>query len=368
MAKKHARYSPSALDSLDRCIRFKYDDTLTEDEATEGQLLHEAAETGDTGGLNPDQKEDVENALAYVEGLKTKLGLWEDLKEPRIELKDLTFGYADRVLFNRDTGELHVCDYKFTRVAGDHEFQVQTYAAGAIEERGVRPVSKVTTHVIAPRLNILESREHDPAQLLDQIRARIEALYERIDDPFNPPTPHGDLCAKCARAARCPALNQSAVAVARGQGLPLPAVFDPASMISTQDRALGHALASALENWAKQVKQQNTEFAKAGGDVPGYVLRSRSTGARVDKDDTALAIRILQANGYTDDEIYQACRLSINDIAKAHAAISTDSEKATKDRVKELLSAITSEGTATFLQKTKRVSDETLIKQLIQGV
>jgi hypothetical protein len=344
---------------------------MNKDAAEEGNMLHAACETGDTTGLDDPQKEDVENALAYKNGLMTGPGVWEDGAEARVTLEDLTYGTSDRVLYNEEQALLHVIDFKFTRVAGDHEFQARTYAAGTIEEllRLGKPVKKVFTHVVAPRLNITETTEYDdPEALLAHVRKDIEDLYEKIDNPWNAPTPHGDLCKNCARAGGCPALATTAVAVSKGLGLPLPTAFSPDALVAVKDRALAHAVAMALENWSKEVKKQNTDFVKeTGKDLPGYALRSRSTGARVAKEDTPLAVEMLRVNGFSDDEILQGCRISLNDVAKVHAEGSTDSIQKTKERVKGLLSSITTEGQSTFLQKTKRVSEEQLIKQLTEG-
>lgn len=363
---KHARYGPSSLDALNRCIRFKYGD-MNEDAAAEGTMLHEALETGDLAGLTEDQKEDVRNILQYIESLKTGPGTWEDLKEVKVKLEDLTYGTADRILVNTEQRLVHVIDGKFTRVAGDHSYQARTYGAAYIEMNGAENFDKVHTHIVAPRLNVLELGEYDPAELLTRVRQDIEALYARIADPFNPPTPEGDLCAKCARAARCTALSQTAVQTCRGMGLPLPAVFDPGAVTSNTDRALAQAIAGALENWAKQVKQRNTEFAKLGGEIPGFALRSRSTGTRLAKEDTPAAFAILKACNFDEDNILQACKLSIPDLAKHHAATAPESEKATKEKIKNVLGALTREGASTFLQKTKKVSSEQLVKQLTQG-
>ena len=371
MPTKHARFGPSSLDALSRCIRFKYSD-INEDAALEGTMLHKAAETGDLAGLDEDQAQDVSQVRAAVDALKNGPGTWLDFAEHKATLQDLTFGTADRVLINFEQGIVYVIDYKFTRVAGDHEFQARTYGAAVYEmmvEAERSKIKQVITYVIAPRLNIIEIGEYDPDELLARVRKDITELYKRIDNPWNPPTPHGDLCAKCARIVGCPAAGTTMLAVAKAKGLPLPSVFDINAPVTTTDRALVQAVAMLAENWSKEVKQKNTEFVKATGqDIPGFALRQRSTGARVDKTDTPLAVMMLKQDGFNEDEILQACKLSLNDLAKVHAETTTDTIRETKDRLKELLGAITREGVAEYLQKTKRVSEEQLIMQITQGV
>jgi hypothetical protein len=368
---KHARFGPSSLDALSRCVRFKYGE-MDDDAAAEGTALHKAAETGDTSGLPDDQIEDVEQARAAIESLKCGEGEWEDYAEVRVELKDLTYGTADRVLVNYTQGIIYAADFKFTRVAGDHEFQARTYGAGVYEgmtDEQRAMIKKVITYIVAPRLNLIELGEYEPVELLAKVRQEIEDLYERIDSPWNPPTPHGDLCSKCARIAGCPAAGKTMVKVTKALGLPLPDTFDMGSLVTTTDRAMAQAAAAMAENWGKEVKKKNTEFVKASGqDIPGYALRSRSTGARIPKENTVAAVAVLRTQGYTDDEILQSCKMSINDLAKAHAEVTTLKVMEVKEGLKGVLDGLTVEGQATYLQKTKRVTEEQLLKQLIQGI
>lgn len=372
MAKIHARFSPSRLDSLTLCLRYRRKET-EDGSDSEGTMLHEACEKRCLDGLDEEQSRAVTTAVDYVGSLEaSEGGNWLRIQEARLELRDLTFGYGDVILLHRQLPIAHVVDYKFTRVEADHDFQVKTYGAALVEMTNpLQPVNlmdsegrilatidwmkeqlkTVTTHVVAPRLHEPIIGTHDAQALLGIVRKDIESLYARIDDPFLPPTPC-DLCRMCARAATCPALVPAVRAVATGIGLPLPSSFAPDALVSPDDRCVAHALAQALENWAEQVKSNNTEFVRAGGTIPNYTLRERSTGVKVAEGCLSAAIeKLTTVGGFTADDVMGAASLSLSQLAKNKAEVTGDPESSWKERIKTLLEGLVSEGRCSFLQK-----------------
>jgi len=387
MAKSHSRWGPSTLDALSKCVRFKYSD-IDNDAAEEGTMLHEAVETGSVLGLDEEQRSSVNKIREYIESLKEgKPEDWHELHECRIRLEDLTYGTADVVLIHKREPRAHVGDAKFTRIEGEHAFQVRTYGAGLVETitqaRNIMDhdgnvvlyakdfprggIKEVTLHVIAPRTNTITQETHIAQKLLSQVRADIEDLYEKIDDPWRPPTPSDTLCGKCARASTCPALNKVAVQAAKGVGLPLPEQFSPDAIVSVEDRARAQVIASALSNWADQIKKMNNEYAKEGGEIPGFKLRSRSTGLRLPKEYTSIAIGMLADAGIPESTVMEAMSITLGKLAQLHS----DNTGATKAEVKELiqttLADYVEEGQTQFLQKAKRVSDDKLMEQINNG-
>lgn len=384
---KHARFGPSTLDALRKCIRFRYDDSDA-DAASEGTMLHEALETGCLAGLDDEQKDAVQKILDYAESLKEgKPDDWVHLRECKILLQDLTYGTADIILIHKTEPIAHVADGKFTRVEGDHDTQVQAYGSGLVEMiRDRIPITdhdgnvlfdpdnvayaeleRVITHVVAPRTRTIGREEYEAKQLLELTRQDIIELYERVDDPFLPPTPDETLCGKCARAAKCPALNAVVKAAAPELGLPLPSDFDPSALVSAENRARAHILAGAFTKWAEQVKKNNNEFARQGGEVPGFTLRGRSTGMRIPKEYTAIAFDLLRQKGYTEDTLLEACSLALGALVKAEAADSSRTEAEIKEELHEILADYVSEGRTEFLQKSKRISDVKLLEQINNG-
>jgi hypothetical protein len=368
MAKKHARYSPSALDSLSMCPRFKYWNKYEgkgDDAGSEGEMLHAAFEHENLTGLDDEQQTSVQKCIDYKNSLLASEGgpqMWTVYQERKWTLEDRTFGYADWVAFHKEKHIVHVMDAKFVRRDDEHKFQVRTYGAAAYEEFYDGKVVNVTTHVVAPRIGVLDVDEYVGLELYNEVIAEIDALYEVIDDPFNPPTPNEDLCEKCARASRCPAMGNAMKIVAENTGLPVPATFAPDAMVSGRDRAIGHILAGAMIAWADQVKKNNNNFAKEGGEVPGFSLRSRSTGYRAASDSTDAIITALKASGERDDTIHEACTFSLSKFAKNAASMSDKTEAECKEDLLGLIGDYLSEGSTSYLQKSKRIKDVEALK------
>ena len=375
--RTHHRYGPSTLDSLDLCVRFKFKESEDmDDAATEGTLLHEAFETGNLAGLDEEQRNCVSLIRNYVGALKFEKGMtpadWVDGSEVDIELEGLTYGRADRILFCRKTKRLHVVDAKFTRVSSGHENQLRTYGAAYAEmcnrnEPG--SVETVITHVVAPRIGPCEPEEYDAAILIADVRRHIEALYARIEDPFEPPTPNEDLCARCARASRCPALGKVVTTVLKGIGLPLPDVYAPEAIVSLKDRAIVQVLAGAMVNWGEQVKKNNAEFVEASGqDIPGFKVVRRTTGLRVPKDKTAEALKALSVSfGLGDDVALGCCSITVGDVVAAVSLGEGITESEAKERVREALMDIAIEGSCSYLSKEKRLADGVILQRLLVG-
>lgn len=397
MAKTHARHSPSKLDALSMCIRFKYKER-TDDSADEGAMLHRACETGNVTGLTEQQKLDVMMARSYADMLVAAVpSEWVVFREPKLTLGELTYGHADFVAYNSTRNRIVVADYKFTRVDTNHRFQVMTYGAAFVHMLckacqdgttslelsddhgrvlGQVPVpewsaladTNVDMHVIAPRIG----SEPDVVQmnamvLMSTAIKDIEQLYARIDDPFLPPTPDESVCGNCARAAGCPALNQVVAHAATGiLGLPVPSVFAPGnSEVSARDRALAQVLRGVFDNWGEQIGKMNTEFVKSGGEIPGFRLQSRSNGVKVNPWATQTAIVALRSLGYTDEELLAACTLSVSALAKHKAETSALTEGEAKDQIRQVLGDLATESTSTFLAKVKRTKDSEMVTALL---
>ncbi|HUS59445.1 MAG TPA: DUF2800 domain-containing protein [Planctomycetota bacterium] len=379
MAKNHARFGPSRLDALTSCIRFERM-PMEDGSDDEGTMLHHAYETGTTVGLTEEQSTAVGAAIEYTNALLASEGgpdCWIELKEVFVELEELTYGTADRILIHRTKPIMHVIDAKFVRTINEHDFQVRTYGAAAVEtvlknpgietllmnssitDANPLPAPEVVhTHVVLPRLRTVETATHNAAELLAAVRVEIEALYARRNDPFEPPTPNELTCNKCLHASRCPALSQTALTAARGVGLPMPESFAPDALVSARDRALAHVVASALSNWCEQVKKFNNTFAANGGEIPGFKLISRSTGARIAKNNTPVAAQVLKNTfQFTDNEILETATLSIPELAQRHAdkldtVNKADAQKLITNALREF--ELVSEGQAQYLQPEKR--------------
>ena len=157
---EHHEFSPSRLEQLRICpgahiMQQGLPDVETE-WSKEGTLLHNAVATGNLDGLNDEQKETVEKCLNFLDSLVHEDD--EVLVEQKFSVFDtdgseLTFGYLDLCIFNQDTGELIVVDYKFGYIPVkdvDKNIQLATYALAAMQRYGAK---KCKCYVFQPRIH-----------------------------------------------------------------------------------------------------------------------------------------------------------------------------------------------------------------------
>lgn len=370
--KQHARYSPSTLSSLQKCLRFKFDETEDMKAAgDEGTLLHYACETGDLRGLDEKQRMDVQMSRDYVNSLRAGLSAgWLELSEGRLVLKDLTFGHVDLLLIDVVGKNVHVVDYKFTRVDSDPGEQLRAYGAAAVEmllTDGLRlksedlvrldAVNKVVTHIVAPRLGgppVVD--EYDANDLLARVRRDIAELYARIDDPWAPENPeYPELCARCARAGRCPSVNKVVARMAPELGVTIPTIFDLSMPVTPEERAIRQNIRGLLDKWCEQVGKDNNEFAIAGGTVPGYKLQTRSNGFKVPRESTKTALDLLSGKlSLPLDVVAGSLTLSVAELSKQLAQVTTDPEATWKGRLMEALEGVGTNTSSTFLVKESK--------------
>lgn len=382
---KHAKHSPSSLDHLAKCVRF--DHMEMDGSGAEGTDLHNVCATGDIKLLEDGEQLRVVTAcLDYVDSVLATEGgpdAWHVMREVRVILKDLTYGHADKVLVHKTKPIVHAMDYKFTRVEGTHDFQIKTYGAGLVEmmleaidagkplvlkshefdeehviENVIKP-EEIITHVICPRLHKIDRAEHNPVELLDNVRHDIEMLYARIDDPFTPPQSHPESCARCANAHRCPAMTQTAVTVGKKLGLPIPTNFAINAEATMEDRATAQVIVKALRQWCDAVNGFNLDYAKLDpeNNIPeGFIMINRSTGIRIDKANTAAAAQLLVESGdYMLEDILAACTLSLKEVSENRARNTKGLTIAdSKEAAAQTLAGLVKEGSTSFLQLSRK--------------
>lgn len=213
------------------------------------------------------------------------------------------------------------------------------------------------------------SAAHSAGILVSDTRGFITELYARIANPFTPPTPHEDICGRCARASSCPALGKAVVKTAEGMGLPLPSVFAPGRH-DLRARPVHRALP----------RRHIRELGQAGQARKRRVRRSRGHGARIQayaevfgalcpqKDRTKAAMGAVGDAGLRNNvEDVLGCSLVVGDLVAAVALRKGVPEKTAKEMVRQALAEHASEASP-FLSKEKRVADETLLGQSGLGI
>jgi hypothetical protein len=333
------------------------------DEADEGTMLHEVCEKQllvpaadrDLRGLGSEQREAVERALAYVTALvSAKAGVKVET-EVRLDFYDLTWGTADVVICGGT--EADVVDYKFGRtavspVAAGLNLQLATYCGALMTMRPELEI--VRGHVVQPRLGVPNWETFDRS-LVDKVRARIELVYGKAAHPFSPATP-GEHCSLCRYSSECPALKPTLIRVSEAFSMPVPEVLRGEVPATPEDRYRIHALFSVLERMADQWKAANRAFViDEGGEIPGLVVRERSSGPRVPSEHVASAMRKLRDEGYaSEDQLLNCLKISIPDLAKQMTEVRGGTEKEERARILEILEGLVIESTTKFLAKAPK--------------
>lgn len=344
---KHARFSPSKLEALEQCPCFEYTQTETNDDeespAERGTRLHLLVETGESQYIKDEEDKELYNKVQQLlMGMRAKHGEsgLDERTELRVELEDLTYGTADKVLIWRKLKKAILIDWKFIRGRSVSEpadnLQLQCYSGGLLEK--FPDLDEVTAYIAAPQIDWLPEGHTYTRDDLPVIRSRVEKVVADCADSFKKPRP-GDLCSNCANAARCPAMGQTALTVVSNLGLPMPTAFAPDSLTTPEDKAKGYIVAKALKNWCDQVTKNVNAWMREGYDLPGHSKITRKGNMRV--TDTEAAVVALRSK-LDDSEILGAMKISLKKITDAVAA--KEGKKTARDTVENLLTGLTDRG------------------------
>lgn len=216
--------------------------------------------------------EAVEVYLDHVKGLCGPAGFELDI-EQRLDMRHIhpeIYGTGDAVVYQHDTGWLHVIDFKYGKgvaVSPEANPQLMLYGAGAARRYHNRKLAGVTLHIVQPRAAgvPVKTWETDYLDLMDSeidLGAAAKAT-EAPDAPFNA----GDWCRFCKAAAVCPTLRERS----RNLALSEFAMADPATLAPGQ---LAEVLREAelVGNWVKAVQEYAHKQAVAGNPPTGFKL------------------------------------------------------------------------------------------------
>lgn len=335
----HHKFSPSKLALLERCPGYTSDETRSTHAADEGTLMHKAAETGDLSILEND-----EQIVAVQTALETRRVILEAAgegalveEETKVEIDGLTRGTVDLLVITADGKKGWLLDYKFGRMIVDEadvNIQGQAYAAGVFEAHP--DLTELTVVFTVPRAN-WESIHTYARYGLDRIRLRISTIIARCQADVVELTPNEKACMFCGSKATCPALHNYALAV--GESLPVPAVFDPGKLADPNDMAKAMVLSSVLEDWCKQVRRYITQRAVEDGvDVPGFAVRQRAGAYEITENFTAIQKVLKTYEGVTLDAIlHEATTLSIPKLCDVVAATTGGKKKEVRESILDAL-------------------------------
>lgn len=335
---KKTDITASGLRYAEICPGFANDTDGDREFADEGRRLHKAAETGDTAGLNDEQREQVEKCLSFVAPLLPDAE--RDLREQEIAVPIINRrGIVDRLIVKRGTA--YAIDWKFGwNPVDDAEVnnQGQAYALGILQ--GMPDVERVVVLFVSPRCNEISRGEYTRADV-PRLETRIETILARRAEVFEQGreellNPTDELCRYCGNRGTCPALYRKALVVAQNYSdtaLEIPPKFHPSTWTSPEEHSVGRRLALVLEKWVESVKAHNMAFvAEAGQTIPGFELKSKS-GKREIRD--ILATWAALKDELTVEEFLAAC--GPVSVAKLEEAVAARAKRGEKAKRKEAL-------------------------------
>lgn len=240
---------------------------------------------------NPEMDRFTEEYVDYIKELAFSMETTPTIVvEKRIDYSTYApegFGTGDCILLRGD--ELHIIDFKYGKgvaVSAEDNPQLKLYALGAMAEYGILyPVSKVTLHIIQPRLRSFTSWEISAADLLawgEEIKPLAQQAYEG-----NGEFKQGSWCDSCfckiSGTCRCRAeenmkLMDDAINPITG------AVRQPAELSNEE---IGEILKKAqfLKSWVTKLEKHALNTLVSGGEIPGWKLvEGRSNRAFTDTD------------------------------------------------------------------------------------
>lgn len=281
------KLSPSKLAYYEACPVFWQAPSEKSEAAEEGDRLHEAVEKKDLSILeDEEQKEAAKHCLDYVKQLAPNPSsagnmLYIDtvLEEVWLESDIGKRGRADLVILPASDRKLaHVVDFKFGKVPVEHaatNAQGVDYAYRVFKK--FPDIDRVQVHFIMPRQRDVTWHEFSREIDFPAMRERLLGIHQRVNDPFKQPTPNLEkACQYCDLKARCPALSQTAVDVARRFNvLPVPQDFAPHAPRTPEERGMAQELADLLIKWGEEVKSQNTAAVMDGAEAEGFKVQSR---------------------------------------------------------------------------------------------
>lgn len=357
----HAKHGPSSLRAKELCPRWT-NSGGTSAAAEEGTAMHAAAETGNLTGLTPEQAAQVADALAYVEDLKQIESLGGavavvELKETQLDVAGLTWGTADRVLICDGGRHAHLVDFKFGRNDVDDaktNLQGWAYAVGVFTGWG--GVQAVAVHFVVPRRDSKHTATFQRSQMPGMV-ARIAAVIERAESSdLGQEHPDTKNCTYCGNKATCPALAGKALEIAKGAGMEVPSILDPAAITDPRQLAQCLTLVPSIAAWCDAIKAAALDRTRNGEVLPGYELAHRS-GKRMVKDLLPCWEVLNGEFGVELDQFLPACSISITELenqvkAKAEKGKGAETLRTLNKRFAEL-GMVTTAPDIEYLKKSK---------------
>lgn len=234
------------------------------------------------------------------------------LIEQRVDLTKWVpeaFGSCDAVIIA--DGVLKVMDYKHGKgvpVSAVGNKQLMLYGLGAYDKYSfLYDIHTVELHIIQPRIDNISVWSLTVEDLLkwaeDEVKPKASLAYDGAGE-----LQAGDWCKFCKVKARCRALYQKTVEVAKLD-------FQEPPLLNDDEIASVLANAPAIQEWLNSVSEYATNEASVNGKIwPGFKLvEGRSQRKWSNEDQVA---QILIDNGFSEDEMYNMRLKGISEIER----------------------------------------------------
>lgn len=234
------------------------------------------------------------------------------LIEQRVDLTKWVpeaFGSCDAVIIA--DGVLKVMDYKHGKgvpVSAVGNKQLMLYGLGAYDKYSfLYDIHTVELHIVQPRIDNISVWSLSVEDLLkwaeDEVKPKASLAYDGAGE-----LQAGDWCKFCKVKARCRALYQKTVEVAKLD-------FQEPPLLNDDEIASVLANAPAIQEWLNSVSEYATNEASVNGKIwPGFKLvEGRSQRKWSNEDQVA---QILIDNGFSEDEMYSMKLKGISEIER----------------------------------------------------
>jgi len=359
------QYSPSALRYLAACPCYQHTESVDTSAAERGTLLHSVVvDPSLAGTLSEDDREAVSKCIEAKNKAKEAAGPGAiEHHELRVTVfpNGVCSGTLDYIIRDVTGKKAWLKDWKFGKEPVDpapKNIQVKSYTLGAFNMFPL--LETVEAQIVQPFATEESATAVFTRADIPTLEATVINVLLRVEAPDKVPTPDISACRYCGAKANCSALTQVAILAS---GLPMPSTYQPGSMISVRDRAIGQILATIMEDWAKQVKRQNlAAVIEDGVEIPGFDLKARKGATTI--ADLATAAQILQSQFNLDTSLMlQACSMSLPklvDLVSAAGGISKDKARVALEEA--LQSTIAVEDHVKWLQKSKGIKYEDIVR------
>lgn len=234
------------------------------------------------------------------------------LIEQRVDLTQWipeAFGSCDAVIIA--DGVLKVIDLKYGKgvpVSALANKQLMLYGLGAYNRYSIMyDIHTVELHIVQPRIDNISTWSLSVEELLkwaeDEVKPKAKMAFNGEGE-----LQAGDWCKFCKVKARCRALYQKTVEVAKMD-------FQEPPLLTDDEMAAVLASAPAIQEWLNSVLDYATDEAVTKGKIwPGFKLvEGRSQRKWTDEEEV---VQTLIANGYSEDEMYNMKLKGISEIEK----------------------------------------------------